>query len=172
MARAALLLLLLATACRSRVPAARESDVYAGVGAAAVPGYGLALTGGQRFAGSEKFDFDFEMTGTIGKVTDADPGGNEDFFQIQAGVRQSLSPGHPRRLVFRYGATWMRATSSSGLIGESGDWFGAYGGIGYDIDLGPRWVLSPQLNVLALGGEGDLGFEILPQALLQLLFRF
>jgi len=172
-ARIAFALLVACAACRSRIAGERESDLAVGLGGAVGPGAGVALTAAQRFhPGTERSDFAFEMTGTFGSVLDAGAAGSGDFFQVQAGVKQTLSPGHPRRPVVRYGLTWLRATSSSSLLDEAGDYFGGYAGVGYEWDLSPRWTIAPQVNALLLGGEGSIGFTVAPQALLQVIFRF
>ena len=169
---APLALILLAMACRSRVPAEHPRDVYAGLSLSALPDVGATLTGGQYFITTNpKFDFAFEMSATF-------QGGNDSatqdgkFFQVQAGVRQVASPGHTSHLVFRYGFTWFRATGDPRILDLPGDYLGAYGGLGYEWDISPRWTVGPWVNLSLVDGEGSIGTEVLPQVGIGCIFNF
>lgn len=172
MRRALLLALLALAACRSRIQQERPSDVYAGVAVSGLPGVGAGITVGQLFSDrSDKYDFAFEMTGTW--QTGEDSATQEGhFFQVQGGVKQTLSPGHREHLVFRYGLTWLRATGDPAIFDRAGDYLGVYGGAGYEWDLSPRFTIGPGLEVAILGGEGSLPVEILPRLTFGAIFKF
>jgi len=161
-----------AVACRTRIQRENDSEVYGGLGISALPDVGVTVVAGQYFYRSNpKFDLAFEMRATR-------QGGNDSasqsgkFFQIQAGVKQVMSPGHDRRLFFRYGATWLRATGNPNIFNVPGDYLGVFAAAGYEWDLTERLILSPEISVNAIDGEGGIGFEVLPQAMVSLLFRF
>ncbi len=158
--------------CRTRIQTEGETEIYGGVGLAAVPDVGVAVTAGQYFSKFKPlYDFAFELRGVLQGGDDSATQDGE-FFQVQAGVKQVTSPGHPRRWFFRYGITWMRANGDPRVLDRPGDYFGAYGAAGYEIDLGDRWTLSPEFSVNIVDGEGSTGTEFLPQVFLSLLFRF
>ncbi|HEX5135648.1 MAG TPA: hypothetical protein VFY93_01660 [Planctomycetota bacterium] len=170
--RATVLLALLLVGCRSRIEPDRESDVYASVGVAGVPSIGGQITGGQWFSkSSEKYDFAFELRAVVegGDDSATQDGG---FYQVQMGVKQVLSPGHDNRLFFRYGLQWFRAIGDPATIDDPGDYFGAYGGVGYEWRLGKRWWIGPEATLVIADGEGNLGTEFLPQVGLNLVFDF
>jgi len=164
-------MLLLAVGCRARIQPERQSLVYAGIGAAVSPDVGFTVTGGQLMRERERFDFAFEMRASR-QGSDDSPTQDGKFVQIQAGVKQTASPGHPRRLFFKYGATWLRANGDPKFIDVPGDYFGVFGSVGYDIDLSERWTLSPEFQLTVVDGEGSTGSEVIPQGFLTLLFRF
>jgi hypothetical protein len=170
--RPIVLLALLVTCCRSRIQPERESDVYGGAGVLGLPSIGGQLTAGQWFSKSlEKHDFAFELRGGVQGAPDSatQDGG---FYQIQMGVKQATSPGHDRRLFFRYGLTWFRANGDPAMIDDPGDYFGLYGGVGYEWRLGERWWIGPEASVTFADGEGALGSEFLPQLGLNVVFDF
>ena len=168
------LLVLTVVGCRTRIPRAdgRVGEVYGGIGVAGLPDIGVAVTGGQRlFDTNPNYNFDFEMRASLQGGEDSATQDGE-FFQIQAAVKQSLSPGHPQRVFFRYGVTWLRANGDPNILDERGDYFGGFGSVGYDWDLNKHWTISPELQLTIVDGEGSTGTEILPQVFLNLLFHF
>ncbi|MCK6459809.1 MAG: porin family protein [Planctomycetes bacterium] len=170
--RAIVLLALLLVGCRSRVAPPRESDLYGGVGVVGVPSVGGQVTAGQWFAkSSDKYDFAFELRAVVeaGDDSATQDGG---FYQVQMGVKQVLSPGHDNHLFFRYGLQWFRANGDPAMIDDPGDYFGAYGGVGYEWRLGERWWIGPEATLTLADGEGNLGTEFLPQVGLNLFFDF
>jgi len=173
MRRLLLLLAVLAAAgCRTRIATERETEIYGGVGVAGVPDVGGAVTAGQFFSKSgPRFDYAFEMRGVFQGGDDSATQDGE-FFQVQAGVKQVASPGHPRRPFFRYGVTWFRANGDPRVLDRSGDYFGAFGAAGYEIDLSEHWTLSPEVAVNLVDGEGSTGSDFLPQVFVSLLLRF
>ena len=166
MIRSMRLLLLVAlplAACRSRIEPERESEIYGGLGVVGLPSIGGQLTGGQYFSkSSEKFDFAFELRG-IAEGGDDSATQDGGFYQVQMGVKQVGSPGHDNHLFFRYGLTWFRANGDPELIDDPGDYFGAYGGVGYEWRLGERWWIGPEVTLNIAEGEAALGTELLPQ---------
>lgn len=165
------LLAILAVGCRTRVQPERESDFYGGVGLSALPDVGGSVTAGQTVLVTDRFDYDFEMRVSYqGGDDTATQDGN--FFHLQAGVKQIVSPGHPQRLFFRYGLTWFRANGDPRIVDRSGDYLGVYGGAGYEWDLSDHWTLSPDATFNAVNGEGSTGYDFVPQLALSLLFRF
>jgi hypothetical protein len=166
------LLALLVASCRSRIQPERESEVYGGIGIVGLPSVGGQLTGGQYFSKScEKYDFAFELRAAVegGDDSATQDGG---FYQVQMGVKQILSPGHAEHLFFRYGLTWFRANGDPEIIDEPGDYFGAYGGVGYEWRLGKRWWIGPEALVNVAEGEGGLGGAFLPQIGVNLFLDF
>ncbi len=96
-----LTILLIAAACRTRIPAERDREVYGGLGISALPHAGGMATGGQYFSTRHpKFDFAFELRGSLQGGDDSATRSGR-FFQAQAGVKQVASPGHSSHLVFR-----------------------------------------------------------------------
>jgi hypothetical protein len=165
------LLALVAVGCRTRLQTARESDFYGGVGLSALPDVGGSVTAGQIGRTTDRFDFAFEMRASY-QGGDDSPTQDGEFFHIQAGVKQTASPGHPRRLFFRYGMTWFRANGDPRILDQRGDYLGVYGGVGYEWDLSEHWTLSPDVTANVVNGEGSTGTDFLPQLALSLLFRF
>ena len=151
-------------ACRSRIQTERESDVYAGVGVTGLPDVGPSLTFGQvLFTKNPRNDFAFELRGTY---QGGDDSATQDgrFFHLQAGMKQMTSPGHDRRWVFRYGATWFRATGDPRIVDKPGDYLGAYGAVAYEWRLGRRFWASPEFTLNVVNGEGSTGGAVVPQA--------
>ena len=168
---APLLLLLFFAACRSRVQTERSFEAFGGVGVAALPSVGAAVIAGQRFSEREKFDLDFELR-AIFQGGDDSATQSGKFFQVQAGVKQTLNPGHRRRPFLRFGATWFRSTGNPDLIDQPGDYLGIYVGGGYEFDVSPRVTISPDVSLNLVNGEGSIGGEFLPSFALNVLFRF
>ncbi len=167
------LALILTVGCRSRIPRedGRNGEVYGGVGVAALPDIGVALTAGQMLSRGGNYDYAFEMRASL-QGGDDTPTQDGEFFQIQAAVKQSASPGHSRRMFFRYGVTWLRANGDPNILDQRGDYFGAFGSVGYDWDLSPRWTFSPEVQLTLVDGEGSIGTEVLPQLFFNLLYHF
>jgi hypothetical protein len=165
------LLALVAVGCRTRLQTGREADFYGGVGLSALPDIGGSITAGQTALKTDRFDYAFEMRASY-QGGDDSATQDGDFFHIQAGVKQTAGPGHARRLFFRYGLTWFRANGDPAIIDRSGDYLGAYGGVGYEWDLSDHWTLSPDVSLNLVDGEGSTGTDFLPQLSLSLLFRF
>lgn len=163
MIRGSLLVLLVAAACRGR---ALTDELFVGVGASGLPGAGVGVSAGQSFARSERTDFAFELGGDFQDVRKG------DFFQVRMGVKQSLRPGRPGHPVFRYGATWLRATGEPDLLRLPGDYFGAYAGAGWEWRLRERLRAGPEIRIVAVNGEGGLDTEVFAQVAFHLLFRF
>lgn len=170
--RLALLLALLLASCRSRIQPERESELYGGIGVVGLPSVGGQLTAGQYFSKSwERFDLAFELRAAVqgGDDSATQSGG---FYQLQMGVKQALSPGHDRRPFLRYGITWFRANGDPALVDDPGDYFGAYGGLGYEWRLGKRWWIGPEATITFANGEAGLGSEFLPQVGVNLILDF
>ena len=58
------------------------------------------------------------------------------------------------------------------MIDQPGDYFGLYGGAGYEWRLGKRWWIGPEATLNLVNGEAGLGTEFLPQVGLNLFFDF
>jgi len=170
--RPCLLLLLLPLACKARIQPERESELYAGVGFSGLPSVGGSLTAGQYFSRQNpRSDFAFEMRASYQAGEDSATQDGK-FAQIQAGVKQVTAPGHPRGWVFRYGFTWMRITGDPKFLDVTGDYFGVYGGVGYQWYLGPRWSICPEISANVVNGEATVGWDFLPQVGISLYFDF
>jgi len=168
---AALLVVALAGACRSRVPKERPSEVFGGVGLSALPNVGVTLIAGQLVSeAKDTFDSAFEMRATYQGGKDSERSAGK-FVSGQVGVKHIGSPGHARHPVLRYGASWSRATGDPEIL-DAGDYFGFYAGFAYEWDLGPRLTFAPGVDLSYLLGEGGLGEKVLPQLTLAIIFRF
>jgi len=162
-----LALLLCMAACRSRIPREDVRRAYVDLGVSALPGVGGSATLGQLFSDrKELFDFAFEMTSTLQKVDEG------KFFQVQAGVKQTASPGHDSHMVLRYGLTWFRVTGNPEFIRLAGDYLGGYFGIGYEWDLGKNITIGPEARIVIVGREGTFEVEAFPQLGLHFTFNF
>jgi hypothetical protein len=162
-----LALLLCMAACRSRIPREDARRAYVDLGMSALPGMGASAALGQLFSDrKELFDFAFELTTTLQKVEDG------RFFQVQAGVKQTGSPGHDSHLVLRYGLTWFRATGNPEFISLPGDYLGGYFGAGYEWDLSPHITIGPEARVVVASREGTLDVEAFPQLGIHFTFNF
>ena len=168
-----LLVLLAVFGCKSRVQSERDSDVYAGVGLSALPDLGGSITLGQYlWKRHPKSDFAFELRGTYQRGDDSATQSGK-FAQVQAGVKQVTAPGHPRGWIFRYGATWFRATGDPNIVDIPGDYLGVYGSVGYEWVLsGGRWTIGPEFTVNVVNGEAQLPTEVLPQFTFNAFFNF
>jgi hypothetical protein len=171
--RGLLLLVLLATvACKTRIRGEKEHELHAGLGVSGLPGIGGSITAGQVFWRKHpKSDFAFEMRAAYQKVDDSATQSGK-FAQVQAGVRQVTAPGHPSGWVLRYGVTWFRATGDPAILDKPGDYLGAYGSVAYEWLLDGKWSLGPEITLNMMNGEGNLGWEFLPQAAFNLYFNF
>jgi hypothetical protein len=170
--RATVLLAILLVGCRSRIEPERESDLYAGVGVAGIPSIGGQVTGGQWFSkSSEKSDFAFELRAVV-EGGDDSATQNGGFYEVQMGVKQVLSPGYDNHLYFRYGLQWFRAIGNPNIVDDPGDYFGAFGSVGYEWRLGKRWWFGPEATMILAEGEAALGTEFLPQVGLNFVFDF
>jgi hypothetical protein len=166
------LLAVTVVACRTRIQPERDSPVYGGVALSGLPDVGGSLIAGQWFSkATAKYDFAFELRGTYQRGEDSLTQDGK-FFQVQAGAKQITSPGHRSRWAFRYGATWLRATGNPNFIDKPGDYFGAFGSVGYEWYLTPRLLLGPEATINIVNGEGSTDWEFLPQVSLNLLFDF
>lgn len=169
---------LLVVGCRSRGVTGAERDWYAGGSFSAIPAVGLAAEAGRVLHRGESFDLAVEGEFTWQFLTDqdlADDGrsaNTNNWTQLRLGLKQSFQPTGKRHLVLRYGLVGFRATGTPGIIDSAGDYLGAYGGLGFEADLGDRWVMGPEVRVLAVDGLDGGGFEVIPQFAWHLAFRF
>jgi len=170
--RAVALLALVVAGCHTRIQPELDSDLYGGIGVVGLPSIGGQLTAGQWFAkDGPKYDFAFELRAAVegGDDSATQDGG---FYQVQMGVKQVCSPGYDQHLFFRYGLQWFRANGDPSIIDDPGDYFGAYGGVGYEWRLGKRWWIGPEATITYADGEGAVGSEFLPQIGLNLILDF
>jgi len=172
----ALVLLLAAFACRSRVPG-YPRDWYAGGAFSAIPGVGLAAGGGKIFHRGEKHDWAAEAQIVRHFLDDTDfadddLGAPGRMTAVRAGLKHRMSPGHKRHATVRYGIQFYRATGTPGIVDDPGDYFGPYLGLGFETDLSRRWTMGPEISVAFLEGEGGLGSEIVPTFFWHLFWNF
>jgi len=170
--RAVLLLALVLPACRSRIQPERETEIYGGAGVSGLPNVGGHVIAGQFFSKRyEKSDFAFELrTAYQGGEDSATQDG--EFFQVQAGVKQVLAPGHPRYWYVRYGVVWFRANGDPAILDLPGDYLGGFAGAGYQWRIGERASIGPEATLNFVDGEGSTDFEFLPQVAFNLIFDF
>lgn len=161
----------LSTACRTRIQRERPYEAAGTVGLSAVPSVGGSISLDQKFDESDFFNWAFELRGVFqgGAASSMQQG---HFFEAEMGVRQTLSPGHPEHLYFRYGVTWLRATGDPNLISAPGDYFGGYAGAGYEWELNDQLSIGPEFDCILVNGEGSLGTEFLPRAAFNVRFKF
>jgi hypothetical protein len=161
-----ILLLLLATACRTRLSEPEPRNFFAGVGVSAEDPPGLVLIAGQLVSDNNP-KYDLFVEGHI-----VSQWGDGDLVQLEAGARHVLSPGHESHLYFRYGATWLRLVGDSEFLDEEGDYLGAYAGVGYEWDLTPRISVGPEIDLYGLWTEQDFNFDFLPRLVFQINVKF
>jgi len=94
-----LLLLMLAAACRTRLPESDPHEFFAGGGVSVEASPGAVLVAGQRVSAKHP-KFDLFIDGHIVRQW-----GDGDLGQIEVGALGILSPGHASHLYFRAGAT-------------------------------------------------------------------
>jgi len=172
----ALLAFLGAAGCRSRV-AGVPRDAYAGGAFSAVPGVGASLGGGKVLWRTETADIAVEGHLVRHPLDDKDIA--DDGFAdsgrmtaIRLGAKHTLSPGHKRHAVFRYGAQLYRATGTPGIIDFPGDYFGFFVSAGFETDLSRNWTMGPEISVAVMEGEGSLETEVVPTLFWHFIFNF
>ena len=145
--------LVLAAACKSRLPADVQHDFFAAAGLSAVPNIGASVTVGQYFnTRTPKFDWAVELQAVYqgGEDSTEQTGG---FAQVSLGVKQVTAPGHSNHLVFRYGATWFRANGRPEVIAHPGDYLGGYAGVGWEYEVSDRITTGPDIRIIIADGE-------------------
>jgi hypothetical protein len=170
------LLILAAVGCRARVPG-YPRDLYAGIGLSAVPGVGLFAGGGKVFRRHELYDWSVEAQFFRHLLDDKDilddeRGGHGRVSAVRAGFKHATNPGHKRRVTYRYGLQFHRATGTPGVVDDPGDYYGLYASVGFETDLSRRWTMGPEFSVALLEGEGRLPFEIVPTFFWHLIHNF
>ena len=175
--RAALLLCLLATGCRSRLRQEHARDAYVSAGLSALPQVGASVGAGWRAATPESYDLYVEAEGAVQFLDDTDFnddgfGGSGTFTQASLGLKHALSPGHKRHVTVRYGVVWFRAPTTPTILDAPGDYVGCYVGLGFETELSERWTMGPEIRVLAVYGTGSQGFDVVPQFVWRLIFKF
>ena len=140
-------------------------EVYAGAALTLSPGIGGGIQFGQVMCRKKLATWSFEMMAGAQDTTEDlwfDESG--DYAQIRGGIKAVFDPcsrcGH---WTGRFGATWLRSTARNEFLDVSGDYIGAYLGVGYEWDLGQRFATGPELVVNAVAREGGSDFEWLPQ---------
>jgi hypothetical protein len=171
-----LLSLVLLAACRSRV-AGHPRDWYAGASFSAIPGVGLAAGGGKVLARPEMFDWSGEAQFVWHFLDDkdfADDGFSDHgrMTALRAGFKHTTSPGHKRHATCRYGFQYYRATGQPGIVDETGDYYGAYLGLGFETELGAHWTMGPEISVAFMDGAGDRSTEVVPTFFWHLIYDF
>lgn len=147
--------------CTKRLP---YGEFYVGAAATLSPSVGAGLQFGQVFSRSSLATWSFEMlAGVQASDTDLwlDPDG--DYAQIRGGVKASFQPCECGHWTARAGATWLRATTTSEFLTGSGDYVGAYIGVGYEWDIGKRFTTGPELALNAVVPEKGSTVDFLPQ---------
>jgi hypothetical protein len=163
--------------CKSRVPG-YPRNWYAGVSFSAIPGVGLAAHGGKVLARPDTFDWSGEAMIIRHFLDDrdlADDGhaaSSGRMTAVRAGFKHSTNPGRKVHATYRYGFMFYRASGIPGIVEAPGDYFGAYGGVGFETELSRRWTMGPEFSVAFLEGEGSLGFEVVPSFYWHLIHNF
>jgi hypothetical protein len=154
-----------------------ERDLYAGGAFSAIPGVGFAAEGGKLLRQTEKTDLFLE--GMIVRhfwddtdFADDNLGAPGRMTAARLGVKQTLSPGSKRHATVRYGFQFYRATGAPGIIDDPGDYYGIYGGIGFETELSRRWSMGPEFSVAIMEGSGSLNTVIVPTLFWHLLFNW
>jgi len=162
--------------CKSRVPG-YPRDWYAGVSFSAIPGVGLAAHGGKVLARPETHDWSAEAMLIRHFLDDEDlaDDGNKAtgrMTAVRAGFKHATNPGHKIRATYRYGFMFYRATGTPGIVDFPGNYYGAYGSVGFETELSRRWTMGPEFSLAFLEGEGRPGFEIVPTFFWHLIYNF
>jgi hypothetical protein len=158
--------------CRSayEIRYAPVGDVYAALGASAVPGLGLSATMGQVFCRDPRVTWSFEASAAVQRLVFD---GDGELAFLRGGVKASLSPDCASHWVGRAGPAWFRATENSApFVDDAGDFFGGYASVGHEWDLTPHVSTGPEAGVL-LGIEEKQGdFQALPFLCWHLILKF
>jgi len=128
------------------------------------PGLGGGFEAGQVFARTPKMTWAFEM-----QAAWQDPGQglwfNSDgkWGQVRGGLKATFAPCCKGHLVFRGGASWLRSTARTTFLDTSFDHIGGYVGVGYEVDVTPRFTTGPELSVLFVSRENKPSLFLIPQ---------
>ncbi|MHC4973347.1 MAG: hypothetical protein ACYTG3_13550 [Planctomycetota bacterium] len=171
-----LALVVLQVGCKSRVPG-YPRNWYGGVSFSAIPGVGLAAHGGKVLAQPDTYDWSGEAMIIRHFLDDTDFaddgfGASGRMTAVRAGFKHGTNPGHKIRATYRYGFMYYRATGVPGIVDFPGNYWGAYGGVGFETELSRRWTMGPEFSLAFLEGEGNLGFEIVPTFYWHLIYNF
>jgi hypothetical protein len=160
--------------CAARPFSKPIGEVYGGGTVLASPAVGGSLEFGQVFARSAAADWSFEIEGGV-QALDAELYGNTSngtWAQAQGGVKASFNPlgrGHPTA---RAGIAWFRTTEPTEFVDEEGDYVGLYAGVGYEVDVSPRFTTGPEISVMAAAKEGGSDPVYVPQFSWHFLYNF
>ena len=120
-----------------------------------LPNIGVGVGGGKVFWRRPNDIWAFEVLGTYQFLDDEDfssdgnPGAG-DWYQIRAGIKNTFAPKSRRHLTTRWGAVWFKAKGAPNIIGQPGDYYGIYGGVGFETDLTSSLTVGPELSVMVV----------------------
>ncbi|MDJ0523368.1 MAG: hypothetical protein QNJ90_14955 [Planctomycetota bacterium] len=133
-----------------------------------LPNVGAGLGGGMVISRTPQVQTSLEILGTWQFLDDEDfvDDGNPaagDWYQIRAGAKWSFAPKSRRHLTLRAGAMWLQANGEPNILNDPGDWFGIYGGIGFETDVTPCLTVGPELSLFLVTREEEFSVEPVPQ---------
>jgi hypothetical protein len=149
----------------SRLRAYRNA--YWGFSGSLLPNAGFALEAGAVWRRDPDFTWSWEIEGTYqfldDKVlVDNDTRPFDDWIQVQAGVKASSHPRTRRNWTGRAGLVYFRANGEPNIVDDEGDYFGLYGGLGFETDLTDCLTMGPELSVMIVTGA-DTDVVLVPQ---------
>jgi hypothetical protein len=142
----------LSISCRSPL-GGNELDLA--LSAQALPGVGLGASLAQRVATRAQRRFDFEL-GLERQELDDEGVDGDDWTRVFAGLRCAALERRAQ-LQGRAGVTWLRTDAEAGPLERAGDYGGVYLGTGYAFKLTPALAAGPELTLLWVDAEGDVG---------------
>lgn len=133
-----------------------------------LPNVGFGLRAGRVFHRSSRILWSAEVGGVLQPIDDKafiDDEGEAagDWYQVQAGLKAQFAPTSRRHLTIRAGGIWFRATGEPNIVNEAGDYFGLYGGIGYEADITSSLTVGPELSLLLGTQTGEFNARPIPQ---------
>lgn len=137
---------------------------YVGFSGSLLPNVGIGIGGGFIVKRAPGVQYAVELQGTYQFLDDEDfaDDGNPaagDWYQIRAGMKIISTPKFRRHLTGRFGAVWLRAEGEPNILQDPGDYWGIYGGIGFETDLTPQISVGPELQVMLVTRDDEFDVE-------------
>lgn len=151
--------------CWDEVPC---RSTYIDTSASFLPNVGLGLGGGVVVSRTSSATTSLELLGTWQFLDDEDfiDDGNPaagDWYQLRLGAKMSFQPKSRRHLTLRAGGIWLQANGEPNILDVPGDYYGVYGGVGFETDVTPCLTVGPELSLLLVTRDSDFSVEPVPQ---------
>ena len=156
----------LVAACAT--PAAEPRELTFTGGLSAIPNLGFTAGVDQVFHRQDEKSYALELIATVQPWDDEDliRDGNPaagPFVQFQLGVEHTRPGGDNRWWTAHAGAVWFRANGEPNVVQESGDYLGAYAGVGFEWQISEHVTMGPDLSLLFVSLEGSSELDVVPQ---------